>query len=186
MKIIVGLGNPGKKYDRTKHNMGFLVIDELLEEFNETLNKNDFDAKYCRFKYEGEDIFLVKPLTYMNDSGRAVGQLMGYFQIQADELLVVQDDMDMPIGKLRLRQKGSAGGHNGIKSIINALGGNKEFKRVKIGIQHPDKKSVVDWVLTPFSKDDEPVAMAGVDKATNAIIDWIKNDNFEKIMNQYN
>lgn len=185
MKLIVGLGNPGKKYDKTKHNMGFLVIDELLEEFGETLNKNDFEAKYCRFKYEGEDIFLVKPMTYMNDSGRAVGMLMGYFQIQKEELLVVQDDMDMPIGKVRLRQKGSAGGHNGIKSIINSVGGS-DFKRVKIGIQHPEKKSVVDWVLTPFSKDEESIAFSGLDKARDAIIEWIKNDNFEKVMNQYN
>ncbi|MGR3742271.1 aminoacyl-tRNA hydrolase [Companilactobacillus sp. DQM5] len=185
MKLIVGLGNPGKKYDKTKHNMGFLVIDRLVEEFGEPLNKNNFDAKYCRFKFEGEDIFFVKPLTYMNDSGRAVGMLMGYFQIQKEELLVIQDDMDMPIGKIRLRAKGSAGGHNGIKSIINSVGGN-DFKRIKIGIQHPDKKSVVDWVLTPFNKDDEPVAMAGVDKAKDAIVDWIKDGNFEKLMNQYN
>lgn len=185
MKLIVGLGNPGKKYENTKHNMGFLVIDKLVEEFGEPLNKNDFDAKYCRFKYEGEDIFLVKPLTYMNDSGRAVGMLMAYFQIQRDELLVIQDDMDLPIGKVRLRPKGSAGGHNGIKSIINSVGGN-DFKRVKIGIQHPDKKSVVDWVLTPFSKDEQIEALSGLDRATEAIIDWIKNDNFEKVMNQYN
>lgn len=185
MKLIVGLGNPGKKYDKTKHNIGFMVIDELLSEFGQTLNKNGFEAEYCRFKFEGEDVILAKPLTYMNDSGRSVGMMMGYFQIQKEELLVIQDDMDMELGRLRLRTKGSAGGHNGIKSIISAVGGN-DFKRAKVGIQHPVGKTVVNWVLTPFDKDDEPIILAGIDKARDAIVEWIKTDNFDKVMNQYN
>jgi len=185
MKLIVGLGNPGKKYDRTKHNMGFMTIDKLMEEYNQTQMKKDFEAEYCKFKVDGETVFLVKPLTFMNESGRAVKFLTGYYQIQPDEIMVIQDDLDMPIGKIRLRGKGSAGGHNGIKSIISSMG-TKEFKRIKIGIQHPDKQTVVNWVLTPFTKDEEPVALTGIDNAASAVKDWIAGDTFDQLMNKYN
>lgn len=185
MKLVVGLGNPGKKYDRTKHNMGFMTIDKLMEEYAQTQTKKDFEADYCKFKVDGETVFLVKPLTFMNESGRAVRFLMGYYQIQPEEIMVIQDDLDIPIGKVRLRAKGSAGGHNGIKSIISSVG-TKDFKRIKIGIQHPQKQTVVNWVLTPFTKDNEPVALAGIDKASDAVKDWIAGDSFDQLMNKYN
>ena len=185
MKLIVGLGNPGKKYDRTKHNMGFMTIDKLMDEYGQTQMKKDFEAEYCKFKVDGETVFLVKPLTFMNESGRAVNFLMGYFQIQPDELMVIHDDLDMPIGKVRLRTKGSAGGHNGIKSIISAVG-TKDFSRIKIGIQHPAKQSVVNWVLTPFSKDEEPVALAGIDQAAAMAKDWVSGTSIDQLMNKYN
>ncbi|MFH5811870.1 aminoacyl-tRNA hydrolase [Companilactobacillus sp. FL22-1] len=185
MKLIVGLGNPGKKYDRTKHNMGFMTIDKLMDEYGQTQMKKDFEAEYCKFKIDGETVFLVKPLTFMNESGRAVNFLMGYYQIRPEELMVIQDDLDMPIGKIRLRTKGSAGGHNGIKSIISSIG-TKEFSRIKIGIQHPAKQSVVNWVLTPFSKDEEPVALGGIDQAAALVKDWISGDSIDQLMNKYN
>ncbi|ALB28202.1 aminoacyl-tRNA hydrolase [Companilactobacillus heilongjiangensis] len=185
MKLIVGLGNPGKKYDRTKHNMGFMTIDKLMDEYGQTQMKKDFEAEYCKFKVDGETVFLVKPLTFMNESGRAVNFLMGYYQIQPDELMVIHDDLDMPIGKVRLRTKGSAGGHNGIKSIISAVG-TKDFSRIKIGIQHPAKQSVVNWVLTPFSKDEEPVALAGIDQAATMVKDWVSGTSIDQLMNKYN
>ncbi|KRM24465.1 aminoacyl-tRNA hydrolase [Latilactobacillus graminis] len=185
MKMIVGLGNPGSKYARTKHNIGFMVIDQLCEQFNVTLNKHDFEAEYGSFKYEDETILLVKPLTFMNDSGRSVGPLMKYYQINLDELVVVQDDMDLTLGKLRLRQKGSAGGHNGIKSIIASVQ-SSEFKRVKIGIQHPQKSTVVNWVLTPFDKDSTPMINQALDQACQAITDWCQNDDFMQTMNKFN
>ncbi|KRK79654.1 peptidyl-tRNA hydrolase [Companilactobacillus nodensis DSM 19682 = JCM 14932 = NBRC 107160] len=185
MKLIVGLGNPGKKYDRTKHNMGFMTIDKLMEEYNQTQMKKDFEAEYCKFKVDGETVFLVKPLTFMNESGRAVKFLTGYYQIKPEEIMVIQDDLDMPIGKIRLRAKGSAGGHNGIKSIIASMG-TKDFKRIKIGIQHPDKQTVVNWVLTPFTKDQAPVALTGIDNAASAVKDWIAGDTFDQLMNKYN
>ncbi|MFC6175532.1 aminoacyl-tRNA hydrolase [Companilactobacillus huachuanensis] len=185
MKLIVGLGNPGKKYDRTKHNMGFMTIDKLMDEYGQSQMKKDFEAEYCKFKVDGETVFLVKPLTFMNESGRAVNFLMGYYQIQPDEMMVIQDDLDMPIGKVRLRTKGSAGGHNGIKSIISAVG-TKDFSRIKIGIQHPSKQSVVNWVLTPFSKDEEPVALAGIDQATAMVKDWVNGTSIDQLMNKYN
>ena len=185
MKLIVGLGNPGKKYDRTKHNMGFMTIDRLMDEYGQTQMKKDFEAEYCKFKVDGELLILVKPLTFMNESGRAVKFLMGYYQIRTDELMVIQDDLDMPIGKVRLRTKGSAGGHNGIKSIISAVG-TKDFDRIKIGIQHPDKQTVVNWVLTPFSKDQEPVALSGIDKAVDMVKDWVSGSTADQLMNKYN
>ncbi|APX71210.1 aminoacyl-tRNA hydrolase [Companilactobacillus allii] len=185
MKLIVGLGNPGKKYDRTKHNMGFMTIDKLMEEYDQTQMKKDFEAQYCKFKVDSETVFLVKPLTFMNESGSAVKFLTGYYQIQPSEIMVIQDDLDMPIGKIRLRAKGSAGGHNGIKSIISSMG-TKEFKRIKIGIQHPDKQTVVNWVLTPFTKDEEPDALSGIDSAASAVKDWISGDTFDQLMNKYN
>lgn len=185
MKLIVGLGNPGKKYDCTKHNMGFMTIDRLMDEYGQTQMKKDFEAEYCKFKVDGETVFLVKPLTFMNESGRAVKFLMGYYQIRTDELMVIQDDLDMPIGKVRLRTKGSAGGHNGIKSIISAVG-TKDFDRIKIGIQHPDKQTVVNWVLTPFSKDQAPVALSGIDKAVDMVKDWVSGSTADQLMNKYN
>ncbi|MEJ1294715.1 aminoacyl-tRNA hydrolase [Latilactobacillus sakei] len=185
MKMIVGLGNPGSKYAKTKHNIGFMVIDQLCEKYNVTLNKHDFEAEYGSFKYEGETVLLVKPLTFMNDSGRSVGPLMSYYQVGIDELLVIQDDMDLTMGKLRLRQKGSAGGHNGIKSII-AHTKSQTFKRLKIGIQHPQKSTVVNWVLTPFDKDGAPVINQAIDQAREAIDDWCQNDDFMKTMNKFN
>lgn len=185
MKCIIGLGNPGKKYDKTKHNMGFMTIDKLMDSYGQTQMKKDFEAEYCKFKVGSETVFLVKPLTFMNDSGRAVRMIKGYFQIQDDEIMVIQDDLDMPIGKIRLRSKGSAGGHNGIKSIISAVG-TKDFKRIKIGIQHPQRQTVVNWVLTPFTKDDAPVAMNGIDNAAAAVEDWVDGASFDQLMNKYN
>ncbi|MQS76131.1 aminoacyl-tRNA hydrolase [Companilactobacillus halodurans] len=185
MKLIVGLGNPGKKYDRTKHNMGFMTIDKLMDEYGQTQMKKDFEAQYCKFKVAGETVFLVKPLTFMNESGRAVNFLMGYYQIKPSELMVIQDDLDMQIGKVRLRTKGSAGGHNGIKSIISSIG-TKDFNRIKIGIQHPDRQSVVNWVLTPFSKDQAPVALSGIDQAVDMVKDWVDGTDINQLMNKYN
>lgn len=185
MKAIFGLGNPGAQYDRTKHNMGFMTIDQLAQYYQVELNKQECSALDVRFKLQGEVIYLVKPLTFMNTSGNAVRMLMDYYQIRPEEILVIQDDLDMPIGKVRLRQQGSAGGHNGIKSIISAVG-TQEFKRVKIGIGHPKRSEVINWVLDPFSKTDAPQAQAGIQRAAEAIEQWITTDNFQQTMNDFN
>lgn len=185
MKIVVGLGNPGKKYDQTKHNVGFMVLDALSQKVNEPLTKKDFEARYTSFQYEGEKVFLVEPLTYMNDSGRAVGPLMHYYNIEPKDLLVVQDDMDLALGKLRYRTKGSSGGHNGIKSIIAAVQ-TESFNRLKVGIQHPQRSKVVDWVLTPFNKEDQVTMLAAYDRATEAIMAWLKGTQPQDIMNRFN
>ena len=185
MKAIFGLGNPGPQYEGTKHNMGFMTIDLLAQHFGVELTKREFSALDVRFKYQGETIYLVKPLTFMNNSGNAVRPLMGFYQIYPEVILIIQDDLDLPVGKIRLRQKGSAGGHNGLKSIIAALG-TEQFKRIKIGIAHPQKQTVVDWVLTPFAGEQALQAQAGVKRATAAVIDWITHDDFMQTMNQFN
>ncbi|MBA1433818.1 aminoacyl-tRNA hydrolase [Bombilactobacillus bombi] len=185
MKAIFGLGNPGQSYDHTKHNMGFMTIDQLAQHYQVELKKEEFSALDVRFKYQGETIYLVKPLTFMNNSGYAVKMLMSYYQIQPAEILIIHDDLDLPIGKIRLRQKGSAGGHNGLKSIIAALGSDT-FKRVKIGIGHPARKQVVNWVLTPFNSTEQPLALSGIDQAASAVEDWVENNDFAQTMNRFN
>lgn len=185
MKAIFGLGNPGSNYTKTKHNMGFMTIDKLAADYQVHLTKNEFSSLDVRFKYQGETIYLVKPLNFMNNSGYAVKMLMGYYQILPSEILIIQDDLDLPVGKVRLRAKGSAGGHNGIKSIIAAIGSNT-FKRVKIGIGHPDRQHVVDWVLTPFDKQLEAQALNGIEQAAAAVENWIQYDDFAQSMNQFN
>ncbi len=183
--MIVGLGNPGSKYAQTKHNIGFMTIDALAKRFDIAVTKHEFDALTGTGVVDGEKVMLVKPLTYMNDSGRAVGQLKAFYRFEQAEIMVIQDDMDMTMGRLRLRPKGSAGGHNGIKSIISVLG-TAEFQRAKIGIQHPAKQRVVDWVLTPFQGDDAIAIQSGIDKLADALTDWIAGMDFNQLMNKYN
>ncbi|NVY96313.1 aminoacyl-tRNA hydrolase [Lactobacillus sp. DCY120] len=185
MKAIFGLGNPGRQYEQTKHNLGFMTIDQIAAHYEVQLTKQEFSAQDVRFRYQGETIYLVKPLTFMNSSGAAVRQLMGYYQIQPEEILVIQDDLDLPLGKVRLRAQGSAGGHNGIKSIIAATG-TKSFKRIKIGIAHPQKQTVVDWVLKPFTSEQLPVITSGITQASLAVQDWIEHDDFSQTMNRFN
>ncbi|MDT2828304.1 MAG: aminoacyl-tRNA hydrolase [Enterococcus viikkiensis] len=185
MKMIVGLGNPGKKYENTKHNVGFMAVDRLAAENQAVFKKNPFEAEVADFFVEGEKILLVKPMTFMNESGRAVGPLMTYFGIELDELVVIADDLDMELGKLRLRQKGSAGGHNGLKSIISHLG-TQEFNRIKIGIGRPQGKTVVNHVLSTFSKEEAATIANSVAKASEAVEYFIARKDFSQTMNQFN
>src|SRR3954453_19976251 len=168
MKLIVGLGNPGKQYDQTRHNIGFTVIDELAKRFHIDLDQTKFKGLYGSTIINGEKIFLLKPLTYMNLSGESIGPFMDYFQIDLDDLLVIYDDLDLPVGKIRLRQKGSAGGHNGIKSTVAHLG-TQEFNRIRIGIDRPNNgMKVPDYVLGRFSEKDLPLTKEAVKKSAEA------------------
>lgn len=186
MKMIVGLGNPGKKYEETKHNVGFMVIDQLAKRHGATFKKSVFEAEVADFFVKGEKILLVKPQTFMNESGRAVGPLLTYFGIDDEELVIVYDDLDLAIGKIRLRQKGSAGGHNGIKSIIAHLN-TQVFKRVKVGIGRPKNgQTVVNHVLNRFDKADQPLIMQGVDQAVQAVEAFTQIGDFVDAMNQFN
>lgn len=186
MKMIVGLGNPGKKYEQTKHNIGFAVVDQLAREQQVTFKKNPFEAVVADFFVNGEKILLVKPQTFMNESGRAVGPLMTYYGIYPEELLVVYDDLDLQIGKIRLRQKGSAGGHNGIKSIIAHLN-SQVFNRIKVGIGRPKgNQTVVQHVLNPFDKEDSKLIQEAIDQAVEAATEWIQTDEFVSAMNHFN
>ncbi|TLS35113.1 aminoacyl-tRNA hydrolase [Pseudalkalibacillus caeni] len=185
MKLIVGLGNPGRKYEDTRHNIGFKVIDQLSEKLGIELDNKKFNGIYGKKNIEGESIFLLKPYTYMNLSGESVRPIMDYFDIPLEDLLVVYDDLDLPVGKIRLRQKGSAGGHNGIKSLIAHLN-SQDFKRIRIGVDRPPSgMSVPDYVLSRFRKEEEDQIKNAVNKSAAASEKWI-NTPFLEVMNEFN
>lgn len=185
MKLVVGLGNPGKQYEKTRHNIGFEVIDALSERLNIPLNLAKFQGVYGVGHIHGEKVFLLKPLTYMNLSGESIRAMMDYFEINDDELVVIYDDLDLPVGKIRLRQKGSAGGHNGIKSTIAHLG-TQEFNRIRVGIDRPPSgMKVPDYVLGRFSKEEQEAMSEVIPKCAAACEEWILKP-FLQIMNEYN
>ena len=184
MKLIVGLGNPGKDYENTRHNVGFMVMDRLSDVMNVSISTTKFKGEYVKFKYHGEDVILLKPMTYMNNSGESVRQVMDYFKIDVEDLLVVYDDMDMPVGKLRLRQSGSAGGHNGVKSIIAHVG-TQSFQRIRVGIDRSKYIKVVDYVLSRFTKDEQDAINQGIENASDAVIDYLDHG-FNHAMNRFN
>ena len=186
MKLVVGLGNPGAKYKGTRHNVGFMTMDEVAYQEKFDFDKALFDAVFAQVQIGGEKVIFMKPLTFMNLSGEAIRPLMNYFKITIEDLLVVYDDMDLPVGKIRLRQKGSAGGHNGIKSIISCLG-TSEFNRIKVGVGRPkDGRTVVGHVLNRFEKEEEEDIIFAVQKSVDAIRSWIETSDFVKTMNQFN
>lgn len=186
MKLIVGLGNPGEKYADTRHNIGFKVIDQLANQLAIPLDKRKFKAEYGIDNIEGKKVILCKPQTYMNLSGEAVRPLLDYYDIAIDNMLVIYDDLDIAPGKLRLRQKGSAGGHNGMKSIIYHVG-SEQFKRLRFGIGRPShpRMQVVDYVLARFLPDERPVIDASIEKAAKACEKWITTP-FSEVMNEFN
>ncbi len=186
MKMIVGLGNIGTRYDETRHNTGFMVVDQLARDYHlGAFTHLKQEAVAVSGVINGEKVMLVKPTTFMNDSGRAVGPLVDYYNIDLDDLVIVNDDLDMPVGKVRLKTHGASGGHNGLKSIISALG-TKNFNRVKVGIDHPQHGTVVSHVLGKFSKEERPKFDQAVEQAEHALEDWINGEDFAKLMNAYN
>lgn len=186
MKMIVGLGNIGTRYDETRHNTGFMVVDQLARDYHlGAFTHLKQEAVAVSGIINGEKVMLVKPTTFMNDSGRAVGPLVDYYDIDLDNLVIVNDDLDMPVGKVRLKTHGASGGHNGLKSIISALG-TKNFNRVKVGIDHPQHGTVVSHVLGKFSKEERPKFDQAVEQAEHALEDWINGEDFAKLMNAYN
>ncbi len=186
MKMIVGLGNIGTRYDETRHNTGFMVVDQLARDYHlGAFTHLKQEAVAVSGVINGEKVMLVKPTTFMNDSGRAVGPLVDYYDIDLDDLVIINDDLDMPVGKVRLKTHGASGGHNGLKSIISALG-TKNFNRVKVGIDHPQHGTVVSHVLGKFSKEERPKFDQAVEQAEHALEDWINGEDFGKLMNAYN
>jgi len=181
-KLVVGLGNPGRKYKHSKHNIGFMAIDHYAKNNQLLLKvKTSFNAEIA----EKGDLILVKPLTFMNLSGIAVRKLIDYYQIDIDQILVIYDDVDLPFGKLRLRYQGGAGGHNGIKSIIEHLG-SQVFNRIRFGIDKSDKIDMKDYVLSKFSKV-ELKELEDILIDIDRVIDDFKEDiSFNDIMTKYN
>ncbi|WP_075841206.1 aminoacyl-tRNA hydrolase [Clostridium perfringens] len=183
MILIVGLGNPGKQYEQTRHNIGFDVIDYMANKYNIDVNREKFKGICGEGFIENKKVILLKPLTYMNLSGESIRELANFYKLEDDEIIVVYDDISLDIGRLRIREKGSAGGHNGIKSIIQNLGGDK-FSRVKVGVGQP-KDNLVNHVLGKFSKEDREHIEKVIPVVSDAIVEIVKNDAKES-MNKFN
>lgn len=185
MYIIVGLGNPGNKYDATRHNIGFDVITRIAADYNITLDNKKHKAILGTGYIEGEKVVLVKPQTFMNLSGESVREVVDFFKVSPDDVIIIYDDISLDVGQLRIRSKGSAGGHNGIKSIIAHLGID-EFKRIKVGVGNkPEGYDLADYVLSRFKKEDEDVIRESIKKSSEAVKTIIK-DGMESAMNIYN
>ncbi len=182
--IIVGLGNPGEKYEKTRHNIGFMFVDKVAEA-NRTAFKLDKKLKCMKaeFEFGGQKHFLIKPITFMNLSGDSVRSVVDYYKQTSDDVIVIYDDMDLDLGKVRIRKNGSSGGHNGIKSIIACLN-TDTFKRIRIGIG-PKGVDAIDYVLGRFSKADMEILNKVFDKAPNMIDDLISRG-IDYVMNNYN
>jgi len=184
LKVIAGLGNPGEKYSYTRHNIGFMIISEMADRFN-VKSSYKFDGLLGDFFLGGEKIILFQPMKYMNKSGQPIYKLLDYFQIEAEDLLVIHDDLDLELGKMRFKQNGGSGGHNGIKSIINQLG-TDQFNRLKIGIgRPPENVPVPDFVLTTFKGEEKDTSNRVVQEAASAAELMLKED-IMKAMNKYN
>ena len=184
--LVVFLGNPGPKYDFTRHNAGFLVCDTLAKKKGFAVNRLRFNALTAQVDLGGEKALVMKPQTFMNLSGNAVGQAVRFYKIPAERVLVVSDEVSLPPGKLRIRTKGSAGGHNGLKSIIAALG-TDAFPRIRVGVgapPHPDY-DMADWVLGVFRDQDALDMQAAAERAAEAVESYIK-DGPERAMNRFN
>ncbi|BCI59480.1 aminoacyl-tRNA hydrolase [Solibaculum mannosilyticum] len=184
--LIVGLGNPGKKYEGTRHNAGFMAIDVLANRLGVKLDRLKYKSLCCQVELGDKRCLLMKPQTFMNNSGEAVQEAARFYKIPAERVLVLFDDISLPPGKLRIRRKGSDGGHNGIKSIIYLLNSD-QFPRVKIGVgkkPHPDY-DLASWVLSGFSKPDQQLMLEAYDKAADAVELLVKGET-DKAMNLYN
>ena len=184
--LLVGLGNPGSKYESTRHNMGWLALDSLMEKEKFALNKLRFKAWTGMLDYKGHKILVMKPQTYMNLSGEAVHEAVQFYKIPADHVLVIYDDVSLPVGKLRVRPTGSAGGHNGIKNIIAHLG-TQEFPRIKIGTGAPagGGAEMIDWVIGVPSQAERKILVDSFERAVKAAADILENG-CQKAMNDYN
>lgn len=185
MYLIVGLGNPEPEYANTRHNMGFDSINKIARELNIDLKKTRFNAILGEGVVEGKKVFLVKPQTFMNNSGESVEAFVNFYKIPMENILVIYDDMDTEVGKIRVRAKGGAGSHNGMKSIINELN-SEEFARIRVGIGKPkDEFDRIDYVIGRVSKEEQLKLQKGVDSARDAVIYWIENG-IDNTMNKYN
>ncbi len=186
MYLIVGLGNPGKQYDMTRHNIGFHTIDYIAEKYGARMTKLKFKAVYGECTIGGERVYLVKPQTYMNLSGDSVAEMAKFYKIPPENIIVINDDISLDTGRIRVRKKGSAGGHNGLKSIIYRLNSDA-FPRVKMGVGAPKHEDydLADFVLGHFTKDEIPVMEDAIKKAERSVSEIIKNG-ADSAMNKYN
>ena len=185
MKAIIGLGNPGIKYAGTRHNIGFDTVTALADKYNIKIKDKKFTGLVGEGFIEGEKVMLVQPQTFMNLSGECVGLITGFYKLEPEDIIVICDDINLDTGRLRIRAKGSAGGHNGLKNIIAHLG-TETFPRIRIGVgEKTEGWDLADYVLARFSKDDEPIMREAIKNAVGAVETWISDD-IGTAMNRYN
>lgn len=186
MKLVFGLGNPGNKYRNTKHNIGFITVDRIAENLGLTFNQTKFKSLYAEGRIGTEKIILIKPQTFMNLSGESVQPWMDYYNLTGDDIVIIYDDMDLPVGKIRLRMQGGSGGHNGMKSIIQHLG-TKDFNRIRVGVGRPfPRQTVISHVLSQFPTDEIDDMKEAVLAVEEAIKYWGNDHTFQETMNEFN
>lgn len=193
MKLIVGLGNPGRRYERTRHNLGFICVNRLAREYNIKMNKNQGKARTGKGNIAGNEVLLARPQTYMNLSGESVRLLLDRTHTKIDELIVIHDDLDLPVGKIRIRFGGGSGGHKGINSIFQETG-SRDFYRVRIGVGRPPRfkdnleiqeDDVIDYVLSNFTQDEKKIIEKSLPIAGEAVVSLI-TEGLTAAMNKYN
>ena len=184
MKLIVGLGNPGTEYNNTRHNVGFMALDKLSHTLNFEINKSKFDGMYGECIINNEKVIFLKPQKYMNLSGEVVRKYVDFFKIKIEDILIINDDLDLPVGKLKIKYKGSCGGHNGLRNIEQHLN-TSEYKRIKIGISNNKLLDTKDYVLGKFNTEDLNLINETLDKIPQIFDDYIKYS-FDKLMSKYN
>ena len=179
MKLVAGLGNPGREYECTPHNIGFQVVDLLMDKLGISGFQNKFQSQLSRTSVEGEACILIKPQTYMNRSGLALVECADFYKIPVENIVVISDDLDLPLGKARFRDGGGHGGHNGLRSIIDSLG-NRQFRRIRFGIGRPtEKQDVLRHVLSRWSKTEEKLARSTIDLVLSELIRFLVTSQFE-------
>ena len=184
MKLIVGLGNPGKEYEKTRHNTGFMALDSFAKKHDISIDKKKYNGLYGEMTINGEKVILLKPQTYMNLSGECVQKIVNFFKIKLEDILVINDDLDLEVGRIRLRRNGESGGHNGLKNIELNLG-SKDFKRLKIGISKNKNIDTIDYVLGKFSKQELDI-LEQIKSVTDQLLEDFVTLDFEKLMSKYN
>jgi len=184
MKLIVGLGNPGKEYENTRHNVGFMVIDELLKKIGNPNLKEKFNGLFCECDISGNKFMLLKPQNYINLSGEVINKYINYYDIKLEDIIIINDDMDLDLGRYRLKPSGSSAGHNGLKNIEQSLK-TDEYKRLKIGISSDKNIDAKNYVLGKFNKDEKITLNEVIKKATEIIEEYL-SVSFEELMNKYN
>ena len=187
MKLIVGLGNPGKEYEKTRHNSGYMALSKLADRLNVTVTSSKFNALIASTMINGQKVLLMEPLTFMNLSGSAVRAAADYYHIEPEDILILHDDMDLPVGSVRIRSKGSSGGQKGMKHIIACMG-TDAIARVRIGVGHSERGEhgiVPDWVLSAVPKSEQEIFDHAIDVASKAAEAWV-SEPMDKVMSQYN